>query len=281
MKYKLVTILLVMISSFLSANTDDFIYDEDKLTPGTLYTYKTSDFNGNEVSYEYVYIKDNSTVETLRDHSNSSGSVWHTIETISKEFFMFDTLDFRTLATTSEEYNKGGIVTLDFKNRKESYTVHKIKKGKEREVSGFDEIDKEAQYPYYHAGNNIPDLNIFCRFLNLNKKEIEVGISDVWAKIDNYTLSYVKHEKINGEMCVKYELRTKGLLAKAFKKHGAIWIKKNDPNQIMVKYQLNQRISWTLKNEMAVLQDVKELSYDQWQDFILDKKTEIEKGLGF
>lgn len=280
MKKNLLTFFLILLlGTQLTAN--DFIYDRDKIDPGTMYIYKHSDFSGNEPHYEYVYIKDYDMVETLRDYYILGDGLWLIKERISVKYFMFDTMEFQTVLPTSDTYTKLYKADYDFSNRKYSWFSDKLDKGKPIKKEGFGNIEKDAFYPFYHAANNIPDLNIFGRFLNLEKKGVKIGINDVWDKTDVYTLVYDRYEKINGVICVKYNLTRKGVFSKVLKKEGAIWFKKGDSKQIMVKYKLNQRISWTKKNEMAVLEESRNLTYDQWQQFIQDKKRELDQELEF
>lgn len=272
---------IVTQSLFSTTVGNNFIYDEGKIDVGSVYIYKTSDYNGKDISYEYVYIKDKNSTEYLRDRYSVGEGLWLEKNSIDKDYFMYNSSHFQTLLSNDDEYTKESRITYDFPNKKGHVKRTRIVKGKEKKRDAYWDFGKDTKYPFYTAGNNVSELNIFLRFINLNKKNVEFGISDVWDKITNYRVIYDGEEVVNGIRCKRYNLNTKGLFAKAFNKTGSIWIKKDDPKQIMVKYMLNQRISSTKKNDMVVLEDIKKMTYTEWQEFIKTKESEIESGLGF
>lgn len=279
---KIITALFIIKSLLFAAELDNnFIFDEKKMDEGHLYTYEYSDKNGNEKSYEYVYIKDKNSIENLRDYYHSGRELWLVSYDIDREFLMKKNEYFRTLLTDSSKYTPEAVVNYDYDNRSIKYKITTINKGKKTIKESVSKLDNETLYPYFIAGRAISDVTTTFRFLNLNKKSVDISIMDVWEKPTTYTVELEREESINGIECNKYSLKTSGLFSSLFDKSGAIWIKKDDEKQIVVKYTLNQRVTQTLKNEMAVLKDIKPMSYNQWREFIESTKEQLEQGIDF
>lgn len=280
--FKLLIFISVITGNIWGSNIkDNFIFNIDKLDIGTLYIYETSDYSGSNLGAEYLYIKDENSYETLINRYHVGEGLWYNKLNFNREYFMYDRVDFETLATTNNEYDKYVNFERNFKDRKCTGERKTLRKGKIKTSSMNWEIDNDAFYPFFHAGNCVSDLAISLRFLNRDKKGVTIGINDVYSKNSRYEIIYEKEEVIEGKECLKYILKPEGFFAGILDKSGAVWIKKGDPNQTMIKYQLNQRITSSQKNEMAILRDVKKLSYSEWQEFIKEVETNIDMNLEF
>lgn len=280
-KFKIFFILLLSGSLYAADVRSCFVFDEKKLDFGTMYKYRCSDYDGNELAYEYVYLKDNENIIFLRDRYSLGDGLWIQSDKINSKYFMYEATDFKTLASSESEYLSKLTMKTDLKKRNTDATIVEVKNGKESVSKQNWEIEDDVKYPFFKAGNNISELNIYLRFLNINEKKLEIGIQDVWGNVANYTVDYDGEELINGDICSRYKLKRDGAFSKFLDKTGYIWFRKNDPNQVMVKYMLNQRIGHSLKNEMAVLEDVKTLTEEEWNKFVSQLLNEKEEGLGF
>lgn len=282
MRFFMVFLLSIYsISLFSNEIGNSFIFNESKLDVGTLYTYDTSDFDGNELIQEYIYIKDKGSIETLRNFFYVGKGLWLTKEKIDKEFFMFGHSTFETLISNSDEYTVFSNLEYDYRSRKASVIKTRSIKGENKKKNRTWNLSSDTQYPFYQVGNCTTDIAIFFKFLNFDEKESAIGFNDVFGSKERYIVSYEKDEVIDGALCKKYRLYVDGLFAKMLDKSGAIWIKKDDPYQTVIKFVLNQRISKTLKNQKSILRNTQKLTPSQWESFIQEKKNSIEEELEF
>ncbi len=277
-------ILIIVITSQLWAVSgigNKFIFDESKLDVGNLYIYKYSDYEGKQITYQYLYINSEDSIEYLWDLYDDGNGLLRFKQDINRDYFMYDRIEQENILPASDKYTKSALITNEFNPSKITYNSVKVSKGKEKTNSATYEIDKVKYYPYFKSGNCTDGIALFFRFYNRDSKDKQITIIDVWNKPYDYEVLFDKEEIIDGIATIKYKLKPAGAFAKMLDKTGYIWIARDDPRSYVVKYKLNLRIGWDLMNEMVVLKEIRPLTYSGWESFIQDKKEEREQGLGF
>lgn len=258
-----------------------FIYDDKKLDVGNLYIYKYSDFKEKQVRYQYLYISSKDSIEYLWDLYEDGNGLLRINENINKEYFIYDKSIYDNILPASDNFTKTITEIKQLNPLKITYNIIEQSKGKEKEKTDIIDMDKVKNFPYFKSGNCTDVIALFFRFYNKDSTDNQITIVDVWNKPYDYEVLFDKEEIIDGISTIKYKLKPAGAFAKILDKTGYVWVAKDDPRNYVVKYKLNMRVGWDLSNEMAILQEIRPLTFSGWESFIVEKKDELENGLGF
>ncbi len=282
MKKPGIVIILILMTAALFAGPETlklFSYDESKMNAETMYTYKVSDFEGNNEALFYLYLAGDNKVEYYSDLSSFLPMLYSAKFELNKRYFVADTIKSGNPLGYLKIPNSNNYTTakINFAEKKINMTATMWDADGNGKSQSYD--ISVPMWPTYNVGLWYFDFGLAMRhFQGTKQDKFRIGNmygGNAWDS----DVSFEKEEVVNGVLCDKWVVQGRGILARLLGVKQEIWFAKESPYYYVVKYK-NYRFARPWKKQQYILQDITKMTYKEWKKFTsaMTEKAKIKFG---
>ena len=244
-----------------SAQVDQFRYQPDKISVGTLYHYTKTNHDGSDPERIAVYIAAKDRLEVFKYHPENPGSrAALVIATMDWNIFCVKSLESWTMTGIDE---KTLVAKLEYVPSEKATSV---------ELYTPEKTTEKTPIPYlpFHVYNfDLSSLNFAMPHLSNPEGKFKIGIADpnfgqsgpLFVYRGEAQVEYVGKEDRNGVPCRKYKIDGAGLENRG----GFLWVDQAKSHFVDLEADLPDNPNW--RNFKLKLDKIEQMTAEQWQAF--------------
>jgi hypothetical protein len=254
-------VMIIVWTCFASAQVDQFKFQPNKISVGTVYHYVKTNKDGSDPERISVYVAAKDRLEVFKFHPESPGSrAALVIAFLDWNIFCVRRLESWTMTGADE---KTLTAKLEYLPSEKVVTV---------ELNAPEKTEEKTQIPYlpFHVYNfDLTSLNIAMPHLVNPEGKFTIGIADpnfgesgpLFLYRGEAQVEFVGNEERNGIPCRKYKIDGPGLENRG----GFIWVDKAKGNFVDLEADLADNPNW--KSFKLKLDQTEQMNETQWTSF--------------